>query len=360
MRDDAPQVRRMVEAVRRGAVRRYYGPCQPRQGPGRQGVALHPAVRATTRGKGLPGGQGEPGGEGTQTKGESRGVKRKLSVTEECVGVKQEGADEEVKELDGEGEGKVEGEGEEEGEGDEGEGGVVPRYVPPAKEESVHRVPVPRGGGMTKYRCHHPLPTTSIINSTSTLPTTTILPTPTTRQELVVGNVSRWLPMEEREGAATHKWMVYLRGGRGRPDLSAVVARVQVGGQGGQGGQSSLLCRVVARVVARVQEGGQGDGQDAGGWPGCRWVARVVARVHAGGWLGWWPGCRWVARVVARVQVLREGAPLCRWPWTPPTAPTTWWSSPSPLSTSPGGAGVGPPPAHLLTWPLFSWHLATR
>ena len=257
MRDDAPQVRRMLEAVRRGAVRRYYGPCQPRQGPGRQGVALHPAVRATTRGKGLPGGQGEPGGEGTQTKGESRGVKRKLSVTEECVEVKQEGADEEVKELDGEGEGKVEGEGEEEGEGDEGEGGVVPRYVPPAKEESVHRVPVPRGGGMTKYRCHlHPLPTTSIINSTSTLPTTTILPTPTTRQELVVGNVSRWLPMEEREGAATHKWMVYLRGGRGRPDLSAVVARVQVGGQGGQG---------------------------AGGWPGCRWVARVARVAYSAG-----------------------------------------------------------------------------
>ena len=275
MRDDAPQVRRMLEAVRRGAVRRYYGPCQPRQGPGRQGVALHPAVRATTRGKGLPGGQGEAGGEGTQTKGESRGVKRKLSVTEECVEVKQEGADEEVKELDGEGEGKVEGEGEEEGEGDEGEGGVVPRYVPPAKEESVHRVPVPRGGGMTKYRCHlHPLPTTSIINSTSTLPTggapPPSCPPPPPGRSWWWGTCRGGCPWRSgRAPPPTSGWSTFGAAGGGPtcppwwPGCRWVarVARVQVGGQGAGGWPGWP-------EWPTLQGSGQGGGQGAGGWPG--------------------------------------------------------------------------------------------
>ena len=48
------------------------------------------------------------------------------------------------------------------------------------------------------------------------------------KQELVVGNVSKWLEEEEREGMATHKWMLYVRGGKGNPDLSAVVSRVEV------------------------------------------------------------------------------------------------------------------------------------
>ena len=46
------------------------------------------------------------------------------------------------------------------------------------------------------------------------------------KQELVVGNVSKWL--EEGEGMATHKWMLYVRGGKDKPDLSDVVSRVEV------------------------------------------------------------------------------------------------------------------------------------
>ena len=67
----------------------------------------------------------------------------------------------------------------------------------PRKAETPYDVPVPRGGGICRYK-----------------------------QELVVGNVSKWL--EEGEGMATHKWMLYVRGGKDKPDLSDVVSRVQV------------------------------------------------------------------------------------------------------------------------------------
>ena len=77
---------------------------------------------------------------------------------------------------------------------------VTSRYVGPRKAETPYDVPVPRGGGICRYK-----------------------------QELVVGNVSKWLEEEgEREGMATHKWMLYVRGGKGNPDLSAVVSRVEV------------------------------------------------------------------------------------------------------------------------------------
>ena len=70
----------------------------------------------------------------------------------------------------------------------------------PRKAENPYDVPVPRGGGICRYK-----------------------------QELVVGNVSKWLEEEgEREGMATHKWMLYVRGGKSSPDLSAVVSRVEV------------------------------------------------------------------------------------------------------------------------------------
>ena len=70
----------------------------------------------------------------------------------------------------------------------------------PRKAETPYDVPVPRGGGICRYK-----------------------------QELVVGNVSKWLEEEgEREGMATHKWMLYVRGGKSNPDLSAVVSRVEV------------------------------------------------------------------------------------------------------------------------------------
>ena len=77
---------------------------------------------------------------------------------------------------------------------------VTSRYVGPRKAETPYDVPVPRGGGICRYK-----------------------------QELVVGNVSKWLEEEgEREGVATHKWMLYVRGGKSNPDLSAVVSRVEV------------------------------------------------------------------------------------------------------------------------------------
>ena len=77
---------------------------------------------------------------------------------------------------------------------------VTSRYVGPRKAETPYDVPVPRGGGICRYK-----------------------------QELVVGNVSKWLEEEgEREGMATHKWMLYVRGGKSSPDLSAVVSRVEV------------------------------------------------------------------------------------------------------------------------------------
>ena len=77
---------------------------------------------------------------------------------------------------------------------------VTLRYVGPKKAETPYDVPVPRGGGICRYK-----------------------------QELVVGNVSKWLEGEgEREGMATHKWMLYVRGGKANPDLSAVVSRVEV------------------------------------------------------------------------------------------------------------------------------------
>ena len=71
----------------------------------------------------------------------------------------------------------------------------------PRKAETPYDVPVPRGGGICRFK-----------------------------QELVVGNVSKWLEEEEgeREGMATHKWMLYVRGGKANPDLSAVVSRVEV------------------------------------------------------------------------------------------------------------------------------------
>ena len=78
---------------------------------------------------------------------------------------------------------------------------ITSRYVGPRKAETPYDVPVPRGGGICRFK-----------------------------QELVVGNVSKWLEEEEgeREGMATHKWMLYVRGGKANPDLSAVVSRVEV------------------------------------------------------------------------------------------------------------------------------------
>lgn len=42
------------------------------------------------------------------------------------------------------------------------------------------------------------------------------------KRRIVVGNVSRWIPEEGREGASTHKWMVYVRGEEHAPALPEV------------------------------------------------------------------------------------------------------------------------------------------
>jgi len=132
------QVRKYLDLVRRGTVKKYYRETQPQQTLNRPEVALHPAVKKELQGK-AP----RKGGEGAAVfqKERSGPLEKK----------------EEVENSDR----------------------VVPRYIPP-------------------------------------------------RQELVVGNVSRWIPEEQREGAASHKWMVYVRGGREEPDISSIVSRVQL------------------------------------------------------------------------------------------------------------------------------------
>lgn len=44
---------------------------------------------------------------------------------------------------------------------------------------------------------------------------------------LVVGNVSKWLPLDMRDDSASHKWMVYVRGPKGEPDISSFVSKVR-------------------------------------------------------------------------------------------------------------------------------------
>ncbi|KAJ1519459.1 hypothetical protein ONE63_004747 [Megalurothrips usitatus] len=44
---------------------------------------------------------------------------------------------------------------------------------------------------------------------------------------LVVGNVSKWLQADMRDDSATHKWMVYVRGPKGDPDISGFVSKVR-------------------------------------------------------------------------------------------------------------------------------------
>ncbi|XP_065332602.1 YEATS domain-containing protein 2 [Cloeon dipterum] len=47
------------------------------------------------------------------------------------------------------------------------------------------------------------------------------------KHTIVVGNVSKWIMPEDREGESTHKWMLYVRGPPDAPDLSNVVQRVR-------------------------------------------------------------------------------------------------------------------------------------
>ncbi len=47
------------------------------------------------------------------------------------------------------------------------------------------------------------------------------------KRRLVVGNVSKWIQCDQREDQSTHKWMMYVRGDRERPDVSDVVSKVR-------------------------------------------------------------------------------------------------------------------------------------
>ncbi|XP_034257093.1 YEATS domain-containing protein 2 [Thrips palmi] len=76
----------------------------------------------------------------------------------------------------------------------------VPRYIPPKPKlkPNAGNVSEPIRGGQNKVK--------------------TIL---------VVGNVSKWLPPDSRDDAASHKWMVYIRGPKGAPNISSFVSKVR-------------------------------------------------------------------------------------------------------------------------------------
>jgi len=47
------------------------------------------------------------------------------------------------------------------------------------------------------------------------------------KRTIVIGNVSKWIPPDDREDMSTHKWMLYVRGDKENPDLSDVLDRVK-------------------------------------------------------------------------------------------------------------------------------------
>ena len=47
------------------------------------------------------------------------------------------------------------------------------------------------------------------------------------KQRIIIGNVSKWIPPDQREDASSHKWMIYVRGDKDQPDISHVVEKVR-------------------------------------------------------------------------------------------------------------------------------------
>lgn len=47
------------------------------------------------------------------------------------------------------------------------------------------------------------------------------------KRKVIVGNVSKWIPPDDREDMSTHKWMLYVRGDKDHPDISDCVDRVR-------------------------------------------------------------------------------------------------------------------------------------
>lgn len=47
------------------------------------------------------------------------------------------------------------------------------------------------------------------------------------KKRIVIGNISKWLPVDNRQDSASHKWMMYVRGPREAPDVSDFVSKVR-------------------------------------------------------------------------------------------------------------------------------------
>lgn len=47
------------------------------------------------------------------------------------------------------------------------------------------------------------------------------------KYQIVVGNISKWIPMNNSRDSSTHKWMVYVRGPRDSPDISHIVKKIR-------------------------------------------------------------------------------------------------------------------------------------
>uniref|UniRef100_A0A0P5ZH40 YEATS domain-containing protein n=1 Tax=Daphnia magna TaxID=35525 RepID=A0A0P5ZH40_9CRUS len=71
----------------------------------------------------------------------------------------------------------------------------VPRYIPPKLPERIVATPV-RG----ELHCM--------------------------KKKLIIGNISRWIPVSERDDTASHKWMVYVRGPKEEPNVSSFISQV--------------------------------------------------------------------------------------------------------------------------------------
>ncbi|XP_006560274.1 YEATS domain-containing protein 2 isoform X2 [Apis mellifera] len=47
------------------------------------------------------------------------------------------------------------------------------------------------------------------------------------RKRIIIGNISKWIPPEWREDAASHKWTMYVRGNKENPDINDFVSKVR-------------------------------------------------------------------------------------------------------------------------------------
>jgi len=74
---------------------------------------------------------------------------------------------------------------------------AVPVYVPPIIKTETNPLPEPRSAHLKVKR------------------------------RIIIGNVSKWIPPDDREDMSTHKWMIYVRGDKDFPDVSDVIEKVR-------------------------------------------------------------------------------------------------------------------------------------